>query len=47
MLHFHRHLHDAGHTAQALRQAALEVMQRPQFRHPFYWAGFLVMGYGF
>lgn len=47
MLHFHRHLHTEGHAAQSLRLAALEVMQRPEYRHPFYWSGFLVMGYGF
>jgi CHAT domain-containing protein/predicted negative regulator of RcsB-dependent stress response len=32
--------------ADALRQAALKLMSDPQYRHPFYWAGFVVMGDG-
>jgi CHAT domain-containing protein len=33
--------------AEALRQAALTVMKsKPQTRHPFYWAGFVVIGNG-
>jgi CHAT domain-containing protein len=30
--------------AQALRQAALSTMRDPRYRHPFYWAGFVVVG---
>src|SRR5262249_6800162 len=33
-------------VAEALRQAALKVMSQPAYRHPFYWAGFVVMGNG-
>jgi CHAT domain-containing protein len=46
MLGFHRHL--KGSTkARALQQAALEVMKNPDYRHPFYWSGFVLMGQGF
>jgi CHAT domain-containing protein/tetratricopeptide (TPR) repeat protein len=31
-------------AAEALRGAALELMRREEYRHPFYWAGFVVMG---
>jgi CHAT domain-containing protein len=32
--------------AQALRAAALKVLAHPQYRHPFYWAGFVTVGDG-
>jgi CHAT domain-containing protein/tetratricopeptide (TPR) repeat protein len=53
MLRFHRELE--SHTqsqqpsmtkARALQQAAISVMRRPQYRHPFYWAGFVLIGDG-
>jgi CHAT domain-containing protein len=31
----------------ALRQAMLTVMHKPEYRHPFYWAGFIIVGQGF
>lgn len=31
-------------NAEALRDAAVKLMQRPQYRHPFFWAGFIVLG---
>jgi CHAT domain-containing protein/tetratricopeptide (TPR) repeat protein len=31
-------------TAQALRAAQLRLLARPESRHPFYWAGFVVIG---
>ncbi|HKD15335.1 MAG TPA: CHAT domain-containing protein [Candidatus Angelobacter sp.] len=34
-------------TAEALRQAALRLMAEPRYAHPFYWAGFVVVGDGF
>ncbi len=53
MVGFHRRLRarSAGRggsasTAGALRQAALSVMRTPQYRHPFYWAGFVLVGDG-
>jgi len=33
-------------VAEVLREAALNVMSQPRYRHPFYWAGFVVMGNG-
>jgi len=53
MLDFHRTLRSRaglqGHSApkaRALQQAALSVMKRPEYRHPFYWAGFVLIGDG-
>lgn len=53
MLAFHRQLQPrAGtkraslNTAEALRQASLLVLRKPQYRHPFYWAGFVLIGAG-
>jgi CHAT domain-containing protein len=52
MVNFHRGLMGASAAsakvrmtkAEALRQAALKVMQNPETRHPFYWAGFILVG---
>jgi CHAT domain-containing protein len=46
MLDFHRSLRHTS-KAKAIQEAALHVMQNPQFRHPFYWSGFVLMGEGF
>lgn len=32
--------------AQALRGAALKLLSNAQYRHPFYWAGFVIIGDG-
>jgi CHAT domain-containing protein/Tfp pilus assembly protein PilF/ketosteroid isomerase-like protein len=32
--------------AEALRQAALELLRSERYRHPFYWAGFVMIGDG-
>ena len=32
--------------AEALRQAALRLMRSERYRHPFYWAGFVMIGDG-
>lgn len=54
MLEFHKYL--KGHpislkpgltTAEALRQASLVLMRTNDYSHPFYWAGFVVVGDGF
>jgi CHAT domain-containing protein len=45
MLDFHRNLHRVT-KAKALQEAALEVMKKPEYRHPFYWSGFVLMGEG-
>ena len=53
MLEFHRGLHAPNQhaaadvsTARALQQAALKLLRANEYRHPFYWAGFLVIGDG-
>ncbi|HEY0762642.1 MAG TPA: CHAT domain-containing tetratricopeptide repeat protein [Pyrinomonadaceae bacterium] len=51
MVNFHRSLitpaKPAGTTkAEALRQAALKLMRNPETSHPFYWAGFVLVGDG-
>ena len=48
MLGFHRYLRTPSPKsltkAEALRQAALKVMKNPETGHPFYWAGFVLVG---
>src|SRR5581483_8118284 len=51
MVHFHRALRaqaaagPANQTkAEALRQAALKLLKDPATSHPFYWAGFILVG---
>ena len=55
MLAFHRRLQSGTTpasaapglaTAEALRQAALTLLHKPEYRHPFYWAGFVLVGAG-
>ncbi|HSE98700.1 MAG TPA: CHAT domain-containing tetratricopeptide repeat protein, partial [Blastocatellia bacterium] len=53
MVNFHRGLiskpgaRDGKRTKiEALRQAALKVMKNPETSHPFYWAGFVLVGDG-
>jgi CHAT domain-containing protein/tetratricopeptide (TPR) repeat protein len=51
MLGFHRQLRSPAKAsrptkAEALRQAALKLLKRPETRHPFYWAGFVLVGDG-
>jgi CHAT domain-containing protein len=45
MLQFHRRL-QSGKTskAEALRQASLSLLKNPATSHPFYWAGFVLVG---
>jgi CHAT domain-containing protein len=54
MLEFHRQLKsqisnqaDGFSAARALREAALKLQRTAAYRHPFYWAGFVVAGKGF
>jgi CHAT domain-containing protein len=51
MVEFHRQLinYNWGVTqtagkVEALRDASLKLMQKTQYRHPFFWAGFVVLG---
>ena len=53
MLNFHRQLKTPSTVAratamraEALRQAARKLMKNPRTRHPFYWAGFVLVGDG-
>ena len=53
MLGFHRHLRPGAGDAQprtskaeALRRAALSLLRTKRYPHPFYWAGFIVVGDG-
>ena len=47
MIDFHRHLTKKKETkAEALRQASLELLRSERYRHPFYWAGFVMIGDG-
>ena len=51
MLEFHRNLQSKIRksqvsTAKALQGAALKMLRRSEHRHPFYWAGFVVVGDG-
>jgi len=51
MIDFHRNLQSengSSHStpAEALRRAAITLMADPKYRHPFYWAGFVVVGNG-
>src|ERR1043165_2648793 len=54
MVEFHRQLkaqmaNPAGSfsAARALREAELKLLRSERYRHPFYWAGFVVTGKGF
>jgi CHAT domain-containing protein len=49
MVDFHKHLRGDAATspqtkATALQQAALTLMKDPRYRHPYFWAGFVVIG---
>ena len=44
MVAFHRGLAAGRSKADALRDAALALKRDPRFRHPFYWAAFIVVG---
>src|SRR4030095_5048554 len=47
MVNFHRSLlSQSGPKTDALRQAALKLMRNPETSHPFYWAGFVLVGDG-
>jgi CHAT domain-containing protein/ketosteroid isomerase-like protein len=46
MLEFHRHLLKGESKSESMRRAALKLMADKRFSHPFYWAGFIVVGNG-
>lgn len=52
MVNFHRTLISSANgktkltKSEALRQSALKLMKNPETNHPFYWAGFVLIGDG-
>jgi len=48
MLEFHRQLLTGKGVskAEALRRAELKLMRTPRYKHPSYWAGFVIVGDG-
>lgn len=53
MIEFHKQLSNAPggprrrmNVSRSLREAALKLMHTNEYRHPFYWAGFIVVGAG-
>ena len=45
MVRLYRHLNDPRlNRADALRQAQLEMIRKGEFAHPYYWAGFVLIG---
>ncbi len=44
MLEFHRSLRARNSKARALQQATLKILQDRRYRHPFYWAAFVLIG---
>jgi len=46
MAAFYRRLSGGETVAAALRGAQMDVSRTPQGAHPFYWAGFVVVGDG-
>lgn len=46
MIIFHKRLREdaAATKAAALQQASLNLMKDPRYRHPYFWAGFVLMG---
>src|SRR4030095_7439926 len=38
------HPHSDSNVATALRVANLQLIREQRFRHPFYWAGFVLVG---
>ncbi len=46
MVELHRGLRSDLTAAESLRRAALAIAGEPRYRHPFYWAGFILLGAG-
>lgn len=44
MFRFHQNMKNGFLRPQALQQAALAIMKNPDYRHPFYWASFILVG---
>ena len=37
-------MRNAGEKAKSLQEATLRLMKDDRYRHPFYWAGFVLVG---
>ena len=46
MLEFHRSLKGGAGKSEAMRRAAVKLIADRRYEHPFYWAGFIVVGDG-
>lgn len=46
MVDFHRRFRAGASAAESLRQASIALAKNPEYRHPFYWAPFVVIGQG-
>ncbi|HEY5035791.1 MAG TPA: CHAT domain-containing tetratricopeptide repeat protein, partial [Chthoniobacterales bacterium] len=44
MIELHRQLHAGVDNAEALRRASLALLKDERYRHPFYWAPFVLVG---
>jgi CHAT domain-containing protein/tetratricopeptide (TPR) repeat protein len=44
MIAFHRELRKGAAKAEALRRASRQLLADERYRHPFYWAGFMLIG---
>lgn len=44
MTEMHRQLLHGQNATGALRQSQLQLLRNPELRHPFYWAGFVLVG---
>lgn len=48
MVDFHKRLREQSSQSQtkgsALQQASLDLMKDPRYRHPYFWAGFILIG---
>uniref|UniRef100_Q025F1 Tetratricopeptide TPR_2 repeat protein n=1 Tax=Solibacter usitatus (strain Ellin6076) TaxID=234267 RepID=Q025F1_SOLUE len=47
MLAFHRNLKQEMGRARSLQRAMVATMRTPERRHPYYWAGFVMIGNGY
>jgi hypothetical protein len=44
MIAFYRSLRRGANPTAALREVELQLMRNPRYRHPYYWAAFVVVG---